>query len=207
MRGEVSIWSDTGRTTSVQVNKWLGKGGVKQTVLRPAHSVIPYANQPGENKMKYLIILIALLFTVPTLYAGEEVDRDGDGFHCVVEDDGTYCNEDGQDRCDGIPNISLDDDHCSVDRNDDGLFTLADFRVILVQNDHFLTGVPYPNHEALGVPINFGGYVCFDIMRVIEYNRRLEAAGLPLLQRDQPFLIAGIPSHCSKVHHSYPEIE
>ncbi len=155
--------------------------------------------------MKIILLLLTLVLSF-NLYAEEVIDTDGDGFTCTLEDDGLYCGEDDQDKCDGIPNISLDDDHCSMDYNADGLFTLDDVRIIQSQKDHYLTGFPYPFYESLGLPSNFGGYACYDMLRAIEYNRRLEAAGLPPLQVNQLFAIAIAPPHCGTDHHSYPPI-
>lgn len=158
-------------------------------------------------KYSNLFILSILLMLLPFyLSAGTQVDEDGDGLYCVIEDDGKYCNEDGQDRCDGIPNVSLNDNHCDMDRNGDGKFTIVDVKLIFSQNDHLITGIPYPNYIALGLPANFGGYVCFDIMRAIEYNKRLSESGLPLLQGAELFILVGYPPHCLG-HHSYPAIE
>jgi hypothetical protein len=140
--------------------------------------------------MKLFILL--LLFSIP-VFAGTKVDNDGDGLFCVMEDDGLYCGEDDQDICDFIPNVSRDDGHCSVDRNDDGLFTLADVNIMLDQYDHRLGG-------------GFGGFVCYDIMKVITYNRRLSLAGLLPLQMNLPFIVLSAGSHCSG-HHIYPPID
>lgn len=144
--------------------------------------------------LRKLMLLVVFMFAIPYAFGGETVDRDGDGLFCVVEDDGVYCNEDGQDRCDGIPNVSLDDHHCSMDFNGDGLFTLVDVAIIQAQYDHPLGSG------------NYGGNACFGMMRIVEYNKRLSTAGLQPLQLDQPFIVVGAGAHCFG-HHVYPAIE
>lgn len=153
--------------------------------------------------MKWFIVLF--VFAMP-VSAGTVVDNDKDGLSCVLEDDGLHCGEDGQDICDFIPNVSRDDGHCDVDFSGDGKFTLIDVMMMLAQNDHRLTGTIYPNYVEVGVPWNFGGFVCFDVKKVIKYNNDLIAAGLPLLQLDQPFIVVTEGVHCSLDHHSYPPI-
>ena len=139
--------------------------------------------------MKWFIIV--LFFTMPVT-AGTLVDHDQDGLFCVQEDKGLFCGEDDQDKCDFIPNTSRDDGHCSVDVNGDGVFTIADIRQVQSVNDHKLGS-------------GFGGNICFYMIRVTEYNRRLTLAGLPLLQRDLPFMVVGAGAHCYG-HHTYPPI-
>ena len=187
--------------------------------------------------MKKLITLMLplmalLMFSFQTSAAGEQVDADNDGLFCIEEDDATYCNEDDQDKCDGIPNVSRDDDNCSVDLNGDGYFTQDDLHMIVgmypgSNGDHLLLGDynifnayynrDYDFYGQFGIPIpvydpRFGGHICFFPMRVIEYNNRLIAAGLPLLQTKPDGtvdfnVIQQDPSGgCSAVHHSYPAI-
>lgn len=180
-----------------------------------------------------IFMLFAALFLMQhtyTTFAGELVDADGDGLYCVVEDDGVYCNEDDQDRCDGIPNVSIDDDHCSVDLNGDGRFTLLDAAISRAKNDHLLEGFDYNFYisfplnntnylfyEQFNISVpdyasNYGGNICFYPMRIIEYNKRLIAAGLPLLQTKPDggvdFLVAQPGWHCFQPagHHSYPVV-
>lgn len=178
-------------------------------------------------------MMFAVLFLIAPTFAsgGVLVDADDDGLYCIQEDDGVYCGEDDQDRCDGIPNVSRDDNHCSVDLNGDGYFTLLDFSHSRAKNDHLIAGFDYNIFNAapsnnrdylfygqfdLDVPIypaNFGGNVCFYPMRVIEYNKRLTAAGLPLLQTKPDgtvdFLVKQPGWHCFQPagHHSYPLID
>jgi len=184
-----------------------------------------------------MLPLMALLMLSFQTSAGEKVDADGDGLFCVMEDgenDGDapikFCGEDDQDKCDGIPNVSRDDDNCSVDLNGDGRFTLLDFSISRAKNDHLLSGFDYNwynsfpennrdylyyeqfNMDPPVYPFSFGGNICFYPMRVIEYNKRLTAAGLPLLQTKPDgtvdFLVAQPGWHCFQPagHHSYPEI-
>jgi len=144
--------------------------------------------------MKSLLYIFMLLFVSPIALAGGViVDNDGDGLTCMLEDDGIKCGEDDQDVCDFIPNIDRNDDHCSVDRNGDGQFTIADVKLMLAQNDHTIL-------------INtFGGYACYDILRVIEYNARLASAGLRSLQVPGSFMTVQAGWHCYG-HHTYPPI-
>lgn len=143
--------------------------------------------------MKWFIVLI--VFTIP-VSAGMLIDDDGDGLYCVIEDDGVYCGEDDQDKCDGIPNVSINDNHCSVDLSGDGYFTFIDLLINAVRIDHPLAEGGY------------GGDACYYTIRVIEYNRRLAMVGLPLLQRDlvSEFIVAVPPVHCEG-HHTYPPIQ
>jgi len=153
--------------------------------------------------MRLFVILFLLSGYV---HAGELVDADNDGLYCVMEDDNKYCGEDDQDKCDFIPNVSRDDDHCEIDFNNDDKFTIADVMMMLAQNDHRLTGTVYPNYVEVGVPWNFGGFICFDSKKVIKYNNDLFAAGLQLLQLALPVIVVSEGVHCGLDHHSYPPI-
>lgn len=92
--------------------------------------------------VSYILFAVFVMLCVTKSSAGQEVDQDGDGLTCVLENDGLYCNEDGQDAYPNIPNLYPGDGVEILDvwpiGNPDGRLTTIDTLVGLGGRSYYL---------------------------------------------------------------------